>query len=106
MAWQSANTGNQSQRATSLGMLNTVGQCLSVAAAFLFPSHEGPQFRKGCIVNLTFQSLGIVIAAAMTTWYRWENRRRDKVEGGRPPKGTPLEVIEKHDLAPGFRYTT
>ena len=35
LAWQSANTGNQSQRATSLGMLNTIGQCLSLAAAFL-----------------------------------------------------------------------
>lgn len=35
MSWQSACTANQSQRATSLGMLNTVGQCLSVAAAFL-----------------------------------------------------------------------
>ena len=37
----------------------------------------------------------------MTLWYRWENRRRDKVEGGRPPKGTPLDTLEKHDLAPG-----
>lgn len=35
LAWQSANTGNQSQRAASLGMLNTLGQCLSLAAAFL-----------------------------------------------------------------------
>jgi hypothetical protein len=34
-AWQSGNTGNQSQRAASLGMLNTLGQCLSLAAAFL-----------------------------------------------------------------------
>lgn len=100
-AWQSANTGNQSQRATSLGMLNTIGQCLSVAASFLFPTPEKPTFRKGCIVNLTFQALGLVLGLAMTLYYRWENRRRDKVEGGRPPKGTQLEVIEYHDLAPG-----
>lgn len=103
-AWQSANTGNQSQRATSLGMLNSLGQCLSLAAAFLFPSKEGPQFRKGCIVNLAFQSMGLVIALAMTLYYRWENKRRDRVEGGRPPKGTPLNVLEEHDLATGFRY--
>lgn len=85
-------------------MLNTIGQCLSVAASFLFPSHEKPGFRKGCIVNIAFQALGLVLAMAMTAYYRTENRRRDKVEGGRPPKGTPLEVIELHDLAPGFRY--
>jgi hypothetical protein len=35
---------------------------------------------------------------------RWENKRRDKVEGGAPAKGTVLNVIEDHDLAVGFRY--
>jgi hypothetical protein len=104
MAWQSSNTGNQSQRATSLGMLNTIGQCLSVAAAFLFPSKEKPGFHKGATVNLAFQALGLTLALAMTLYYRMENKRRDKAEGGRPPKGTPLDVIEQHDLAPGFRY--
>lgn len=104
MAWQSANTGNQSQRATSLGMLNAIGQCLSILASFLFPSVEGPKFTKGCTVNLAFQCLGLVLACLISFWYRWENRRRDKVEGGPPAKGTPLDVIEQHDLAPGFRY--
>jgi hypothetical protein len=40
----------------------------------------------------------------MTTWLRFENRRRDKVEGGRPPKGSHIETLEQFDLAPGFRY--
>ncbi|KAK8866095.1 hypothetical protein IAR55_001246 [Kwoniella newhampshirensis] len=104
MSWQSGCTGSQSQRAASLGMLNTLGQCLSLAAAFLFPSHEGPQFRKGSIVNITFQALGLVIVLCMTAWYRWENKRRDRVEGGRPVKGAVLNVREEYDLAPGFRY--
>ncbi|KAF7340529.1 Major facilitator superfamily domain-containing protein [Mycena sanguinolenta] len=58
MSWQSANTGSQSQRAVSLGMLNAVGQCLSVLAAFLFPTPEGPRYVKGCATNLAFSSLG------------------------------------------------
>ena len=66
-----------------------------------FPSNESPQFSKGCIVNITFQCLGLVIVAGMSLWYRWENKRRDKVEGGRPPMGTALDTIEKFDLAPG-----
>jgi hypothetical protein len=37
----------------------------------------------------------------MTLYYRMENRRRDKVEGGRPVPGTQLETVEKFDLAPG-----
>jgi hypothetical protein len=51
-------------------MLNSIGQCLSVLAAFLFPTHEGPQYIKGCTVNIAFQALGFFLAIFMTIWYR------------------------------------
>ncbi|KAK7060032.1 major facilitator superfamily domain-containing protein [Favolaschia claudopus] len=105
MSWQSGNTGSQSQRATSLGMLNSIGQCLSVLAAFLFPTPEGPRFIKGCSLNLAFSALGLLLTLGMTGWYRWENRRRDRVEGGKPPGDVVLNVVEEFDLAKGFRYT-
>ena len=72
--------------------------------AYRFPSKEGPQFKKGTVVNLAFQCAGLVIVLAMSAWYRMENKRRDKVEGGRPPKGTALNVIEEHDLATGMSW--
>lgn len=105
MAWTSNNCGSQSQRATALGLLNSVGQCLSILAAFLFPAEEGPRWKKGFGVNLAFSCLAICLALGMSLHYRRENRRRDQVEGGRPEKGAVLNVIELHDLAPGFRYT-
>ncbi|KAJ7225131.1 major facilitator superfamily domain-containing protein [Mycena haematopus] len=105
MSWQSANTGSQSQRAVSLGMLNAVGQCLSVLAAFLFPTPEGPRFVKGCATNLAFSVLGLLLTVCMTIYYRVENRRRDAREGGKPPTDMPINVMEEYDLAKGFRYT-
>lgn len=105
MSWQSNNTGSQSQRAVSLGMLNCIGQCLAVLASYSFPTAQGPKFTKGITLNLAFQALGFVIALSMTLYYRWENKRRDHVEGGRPPAGTLLNVVEDYDLAAGFRYT-
>jgi hypothetical protein len=66
-----------------------------------FPSTEKPQYKKGCTVNVAFASLGFCIMTGMTLYYRMENRRRDKVEGGRPVPGTQLETVEKFDLAPG-----
>ncbi|KAI5479118.1 high-affinity nicotinic acid transporter [Pseudohyphozyma bogoriensis] len=105
MAWQSNNTGSQSQRAVSLGMLNSVGQCLSILAAFSFPSTQGPHYTKGLLLNIAFSCLGFCIIVAMTCYYRFENARRDRVEGGKPVKGTPINVFEEFDLAPGFRYT-
>ncbi|KAF8172951.1 major facilitator superfamily domain-containing protein [Mycena galopus ATCC 62051] len=105
MSWQSANTGSQSQRAVSLGMLNAIGQCLSVLAAFLFPTPEGPKFIKGCATNLAFSILGLLLTACMTIYYRVENRRRDAQEGGPPPADAVINVMEEYDLAKGFRYT-
>ncbi|KAJ7467457.1 major facilitator superfamily domain-containing protein [Mycena latifolia] len=105
MSWQSGNTGAESQRAVSLGMLNAIGQCLSVLAAFLFPTPEGPRYVKGCATNIAFSCLGLILTIAMTVYYRWENSRRDREEGGRPEKGAPINVVEEYDLARGFRYT-
>ncbi|KAI5476042.1 MFS general substrate transporter [Pseudohyphozyma bogoriensis] len=105
IAWQSNNTGCESQRATSLGLLNSVGQCLSILAAFVFPSTEAPRYIKGIALNIAFQVLGFCVVVGMSLYYRWENRRRDTVEGPAPPKGTALNVLEEYDLAPGFRYT-
>jgi hypothetical protein len=76
---------------------------MSVTAAFIFPSNEGPRYVRGVSVNIAFASLAIVLSLGTSAYLRMENRRRDRVEGGRPPVGTVLNVIEQHDLAPGFR---
>ncbi|ORY28949.1 major facilitator superfamily domain-containing protein [Naematelia encephala] len=101
ISWQAANNPNESQRATALGYLNSIGQGLSLAAAFLFPSVEGPQYIKGSIINIAFQALGLVIALTLTAFCRWENRRRDREEGGRPEQGASLDTYDKFDYAPG-----
>ncbi|GAA5856467.1 hypothetical protein JCM8547_008756 [Rhodosporidiobolus lusitaniae] len=106
MAWVSNNSGCETQRAVGLGSLNAIGQCLSILAAFLFPKPEGPRYRKGATVNIAFQCLGLVIALSMTLYYRWENARRDRKEGGRPAKGMPIpDILTDYDRAVGFRYT-
>lgn len=83
--------------------MNTSGKH-KLTRCIRFPSKEGPQYRKGGIVNVTFQCLGLVLVLAMTAWYRYENKRRDKVEGGRPAKGEVVDTLHQFDLAPGFRY--
>ncbi|KAG0145001.1 hypothetical protein CROQUDRAFT_723661 [Cronartium quercuum f. sp. fusiforme G11] len=88
--WVSNNNATQSQRAVSLGMLNTVGQCLSILAAFIFPESERPKWKKGFGVNLAFNLLGITIALGMSIYFRLENQRRDRIESGVKNKCTLL----------------
>jgi hypothetical protein len=70
-------------------------------ASYSFPTKQGPKFTKGITINIAFQALGFVLALAMSAYFRWENKRRDRVEGGRPNKDATLNVIEEFDLAPG-----
>lgn len=43
----------------------------------------------------------MVLALGLSVYFRRENARRDRVEGGRPGEGALLEVVKMHDLAPG-----
>ncbi|GJN87727.1 hypothetical protein Rhopal_000682-T1 [Rhodotorula paludigena] len=106
MSWQASNVAGESQKAVALGMLNSVGQCLSILGSFIFPKNEGPRYVKAASLNIAFQCLGLLISLSMTLYYRWENRRRDKREGGKPAKGLRIEGLhEDYDHAVGFRYT-
>jgi hypothetical protein len=78
-----------------------LGQCLSVLASYSFPTSQGPKFTKGITLNIAFQALGFILALAMSAYYRWENKRRDRVEGERPAPGAVLNTMEEHDLARG-----
>ncbi len=81
-------------------MLNSIGQCLSILAAFIFPTPEAPTWRKGFGVNLAFNLLAVIIALGLTFYFRMENKKRDRAEGGTPAAGT-LQAYERYDLSPG-----
>jgi hypothetical protein len=99
-----------------------------------FPTAEGPRWVKGFSVNLGMNLLAVTLALCMTTCqfilpsspllpskipskltsaplilvsladYRYENRRRDKAEGG-PPAHPPTDCSEHFDKTVGYRYT-
>lgn len=104
IAWTASNSGGESAKAYRLGMLNTIGQCLSVLASYSFPKEEGPRFLKGTALNIAFQSLGFCIALGMTLYYRYENRRRDRIEG-KPDHTARIDFSQgRYDKSTGFRY--
>lgn len=83
-----------------LGMLNTIGQCLSVLAAYIFPSSESPRYYRGTTINTTFSFAAACACLATSAWLRRENARRDEREG-RPVPGKPLNVMRDFDRAQG-----
>ena len=107
LSWVSNNCGSQSMRAVQLGILNALGQTFSILAAFSFPAEEGPRWYRGFGLNIAFNVLAAVLALGLSLWLKRENKRRDRVEGEYLNKEDTddVDVVHKHDLASGFRYT-
>nr|AOR51676.1 MFS general substrate transporter [Phaffia rhodozyma] len=105
MSWVANNVRySESARAVSLGMLNTVGQCLAIAASFLFVSKDGPKWTKGFSCNLAMSGLAVILSLFMTAYYHRENAKRDEAEGGPPAKAVTLDTTVLYDKTIGYRY--
>jgi hypothetical protein len=85
-------------------MLNTLGQYSSIVSPFIFPTSQKPTWHVGFGLNLAFSLLAIILSLGMSAYFRMENKRRDRVEGGPPAGGVVLDVINQHDLAPGKSF--
>ncbi|CAD6582353.1 MAG: hypothetical protein TREMPRED_003261 [Tremellales sp. Tagirdzhanova-0007] len=112
-SWIANNTGSQSQRAVHLGMLNSLANWgavtsphPSLTSPFIFPTASAPRWHLGFGLNLAFSCAAVVVTTCMMVWFHLENKRRDRVEGGKPGQGQKVEAAKLHDLAPGFRYTS
>ncbi|KAF8504404.1 MFS general substrate transporter [Russula emetica] len=105
IAWYAHNLGSETKRATGTPLYMAIGQCGSILGSHLFPTAEGPRyifdFDFFFLVGLLF--LGSICASALTTHYRYENTRRNRVYGKHVPN-TRVDTSELADRAPGFRY--
>ncbi|KAL1407960.1 hypothetical protein Q8F55_004757 [Vanrija albida] len=103
LSWAASNNPSQTQRAVAMGMLNLIGQQGSILGSFSFPSAHAPHYYRGVYINLGMQCFGALASVLLSLWFRWENRRRDEVEG-KPDPDARLNVLEDFDKAVGFRY--
>lgn len=104
LSWVSNNAPDESQRAVSLGMLNSIGQCFSILAAFIFPSADGPRYLKGFGINLAFNALSACVAITLNMILHRENARRDRQREDNDLNTVSLDNVTSTDLAPNFRY--
>jgi len=83
------NTGSQSQRAVSLGMVNSLGQYTSIVPQFIFPTKEAQRLwsEPGLYAPHYHPELSDV-----------------SVLPYEKPESVVVDVINQHDLARGFRY--
>ncbi|KIJ36293.1 hypothetical protein M422DRAFT_782228 [Sphaerobolus stellatus SS14] len=103
IAWFAHNLGSETKKSTGIPMFMAIGQCGSILGSHLFPSIEGPRYIKGFGVSCALQFLAVVCAVILTIYFRYENKRRDRIYGRVDPNER-VDTRELADQAPNFRY--
>ncbi|KAF7912950.1 uncharacterized protein EAF01_001971 [Botrytis porri] len=100
LPWVLNNQGSDTKRGTGIALLNVVGQCGPLLGTRMYPSEDGPYYRKGMWVCTAFMMLNGILALALRTLLNWENKRLDEkygVVGRRDAKGNVVGEKEAEE---------
>ncbi|CAE6495070.1 unnamed protein product [Rhizoctonia solani] len=104
MSWTTGNGGSETRRAVNMAMLNTIGQAMAVLGSYIYPEREAPQYIRGFAICCGFAWWGFLLSCILSGLWWLENRKRDKMEGGRPDTDIAPDTALHADKAVGFRY--
>jgi len=99
LPWVMNNQGSETRRGTGIALINTIGQCGPLLGTRLYPSNEGPYYRKGMWVCAAFMLFNAFLAATLRMRLVWENKKLDEKYGTKVEGGGAEE-----NEGPGYRY--
>ncbi|KAF7951386.1 hypothetical protein EAE96_006700 [Botrytis aclada] len=100
LPWVLNNQGSDTKRGTGIALLNMVGQCGPLLGTRMYPSEDGPYYRKGMWVCTAFMIFNGVLALALRILLNWENGKLDErygKVGRRDAKGNVMGEKEPED---------
>ncbi|RSH80868.1 hypothetical protein EHS25_007037 [Saitozyma podzolica] len=104
VTWAANNAGSESRRAVAVPLAVSCAQAVAAGSGYLFPAKDSPRYMMGSAVCLALSAAGSIFTLIYQGLIRWENKRRDAHEGGKPEPGFIPDTASFADDAPGFRY--
>lgn len=80
-AWIVSNIPNLNARAFTSAMLISIANTAGLISSNILIASEAPRYVTSCWVNLGAAILCLITCAGYSGWMRWENRRRDRLQG-------------------------
>lgn len=80
-AWIVSNIPNLNARAFTSALLISIANTAGLISSNIMIASEAPRYITSCRVNLGAAVLCLVTSAVYSMWMRWENRRRDRLQG-------------------------
>ncbi|EEB98373.1 hypothetical protein MPER_02129, partial [Moniliophthora perniciosa FA553] len=112
-AWIANNSEPYYRRATSIALGFIATNAGGITSTWLFPTKEGPKFRKATILDLVFSALIVVLAVVNAVYLSRQNKlkkeRREQLLApyitAEEPDGGQKAWMELGDRHPDFMYT-
>ncbi|GLB19588.1 hypothetical protein AtubIFM61612_009495 [Aspergillus tubingensis] len=82
-SWHTNNVTDESQRAATVGFLVGAANCAGIPSSLAFKADTAPRYKPALIVNCAFLLFGELVILGMGTYFRYDNRRRDREQGVR-----------------------
>ncbi|KAE8152938.1 allantoate permease [Aspergillus avenaceus] len=105
-SWHTNNVTNETQRAAMVGFLVGSANCAGIPSSLSFTADTAPKYFPALIVNCAFLFAGVLVVLGLGTWFRIDNRRRDRAQGVRLTAG---DIATEHLVAgwddPNWRWT-
>jgi dipeptide/tripeptide permease len=92
LTWTANIHASQSKRTGGYIILTTVGQCGPLLGTNIFPSTQGPFYRRGMWISCAFCLLVAVLSTLLSCILIWENRKLDRKEHEAEARGE--EILE------------
>lgn len=103
LIWNSNTNSTGSRKAGGLWIMMTVGQCGPLLGTNVFPSSDGPYYRKGSWICCAVSLLSAACACTLSFLLWRENKRRDRIYGP-VQEGQQVDMSSPESQEAGLRY--
>jgi hypothetical protein len=106
-SWHNNNEATENGRAAITGFLVGAANSGGIFSSLSFNAKTAPKYIPAIALGAGFQGLGICIILAMGWWFRWDNRRRDRVQGRiLRPRDVATSLLTRGHNDANWRWTS
>ncbi|KAB2568687.1 putative transporter [Lasiodiplodia theobromae] len=103
LAWIPSTFGGDTKSGVGVGVVIAVGHAVGIAASYIYPKNQAPQYFMGNVVSSVLTFTTAVAAIAMSLLLYLENRSKDR-RYGKPEVDCSIDMGADADGNPSYRY--
>ncbi|KAK7058993.1 hypothetical protein VNI00_001617 [Paramarasmius palmivorus] len=103
--WYNNNTPKENGRAVVTAVMVALANASGLISTNVFRAQDEPKYVPALATSAAFGGLCLILVASVGFWMRWENRRRDSIQGVKMKSSdVPTEALGDGPKSLSFRY--